>query len=127
MARAEGQQDEARRATDQAYQRLAGHEALLIETTTAAVAEQQRLQGVGALLAEWQADLEAKGDSWRPAFRAAVEMCVDQLAAALAVPIRNDSEPSGTVRIDSERLGTGRDEPERQGGEDAAETAGARQ
>ncbi|SDI41111.1 hypothetical protein SAMN05421505_14931 [Sinosporangium album] len=82
-ARAEGERDEARRAAAEAYQRLAGHEALLIETAANRVADQLALDRVAGLLAAYRADLETKGIEWHPRFRSAVEKVIDQLGGAL--------------------------------------------
>jgi hypothetical protein len=83
MARAEGQRDEARRSMGEAYQRLAGHEALLIETVAAAAVDQARLTRAEQLLGEYETDLQTKGEDWHPRFRSAVEKVVDQLGQAL--------------------------------------------
>jgi hypothetical protein len=110
MGRAQGERDEARRAMGEAYQRLAGREALLIETTAQAMADEQRLASVLALLAEFEADLQAKGEEWHPRFRSAVEKVVDQLAAVLAGPPAETAADQVPV-----------------GGEDAAPDAASRQ
>ncbi len=108
MARAEGERDEARRAAADAYQRLAGHEALLIETTVTASIDRRALEGVRALLTEYRADLAMKGIDWHPKFRKAVELVVDQLGQALARGFTGATE-------------------RQEGDGDAASTAGQRQ
>jgi hypothetical protein len=124
MARAEGERDEARRSAGEAYQRLLAHEVLLFQMTESYAVDRERLRRVEQLAAEFEADLQAKGDDWHPRFRRAVELVVEQLGQAIIASPPVGPDESGTIRNAPDDLGTIRNTSEQQGGDDAAQAAG---